>query len=368
MLTALRMLQSAEMKVEVVFSGQEWADLREQWDRLLAESVFPSVFLSFDYLHRAYSAFHVGHSEPFILTVKDDEGVLLGIAPFRRSVRRQGGVSLNLLEYLVTWEIDKPYIIARSGLEEGIWQAIFNFLDTNTSEWDILELIEMPDHLSGSSALEQLFQAPGYRSRVSVGPDGPCIDLTQSWEQFLRHHKKYRVALNRFSRLCPGFQLVAFDSKSTIGEGLERHIALERLSWKHGRVGLERNALHIDFYREIIPALANTGRASVHVLLSGEGRPMASIICCSFEQTLYVFQTAYDPDFSRYSPGKLLMGLVIGEYMEHQTLKSADLLCGFADYYKPWASHVVTTTNIQIFRLSPRVRLLLAGQWIKEQF
>jgi CelD/BcsL family acetyltransferase involved in cellulose biosynthesis len=356
------------MNVALVQSEQDWTALRDQWDNLLEESVFPSIFLSFDYLHSAYTAFHAGHSEPFILTLKNDEGLLLGIAPFRRSVRRQGLTDIAVLEHLVTWEVDKPYIIARKGWEEAIWQAIFAFLDANPAEWDMLELMEMPDFLPGTSGVEKLFQVPGYRCRTSVGPDGPYIDLTQTWERFLGQHKKYRMALNRLNRLCPGCQVVAYNDKSSIEMGLELHIALERFSWKHGKIGLERNALHMEFYQEIIPALAEKGRASVHILLSGEGRPMAGIICCSFEQTLYALHTVYDPGFSQYSPGKLLMGLMLKDYMGHATLKSADLLCGFAEYYRPWASRIITTTNFQILRLSPRMRLLLAGKWLKEKF
>jgi len=356
------------MNVKLVQSRQGWDDLREQWDMLLAESVFPSIFLSFDYLAKAYAVFHAGNSEPFILTLKNDEGVLLGIAPFRRSFRRQGGVSQAVLEYLVTWEIDKPYVIARNGWEIAIWQAIFSFLDANPAEWDILELVEMPDFLQGTSAVQQLFQAPGYRCRVSAGPDGPCIDLTQTWDQFLGDHKKYRMALNRLNRLCPDWEVDTYNKRSAIGEGLERYIALERLSWKHGKVGLERNSLHLEFYREVIPALAQKGCAAIYILVNGEGRQMAGIICFSFEQTLYAFHTAYDPVFSQYSPGKLLMGLVLKEYMGNKTLKSADLLCGFADYYKPWAVRIITTTNLQVFRMSPRMRVVLAGQWLKEQF
>jgi CelD/BcsL family acetyltransferase involved in cellulose biosynthesis len=356
------------VNVELVQSPGEWNALRDQWDSLLAASVFPSIFLSFDYLVRAYAVFHAEGSEPYILTLKNAEGMLLGIAPFRRSVRRHWGISQAVLEYLVTWEIDKPYVIARNGHENAVWGAIFSFLDANPAEWDLLELIEMPDFLRGATAVEQLFQVPGYRCQTSTGPDGPCIDLTQTWAQFLGAHKKYRMALNRLNRLCPAFEVVTYDNPSTIGEGLEHYIALERLSWKHGKVGLERNPLHIDFYHKLIPALAAKERGSIHILVNGEGRPMAGIICCSFEQTLYAFHTAYDPCFSQYSPGKLLMGLVLKEYMGHKTLKSVDLLCGFADYYKPWAARIIATTNLQVVRMSPGMRMVLAVQWLKGLF
>ncbi|MCZ6504078.1 MAG: GNAT family N-acetyltransferase [Gammaproteobacteria bacterium] len=145
-------------------------------------------------------------------------------------------------------------------------------------------------------------------------------------------------------------------------------MALERRSWKHGIVGLEKNPLHMEFYQSIIPVLAEKGRASIHFLVTGEGRQIAGIICCSFEQTVYVHHTVYDPDFSKYSPGKLLMGLVLKRHMDDHALTSADLLCGFADYYKPWAARIVSTTNISVFRLSPGMRISLAVQWFRQLF
>ena len=65
------MQMAIRMNVKLVQSRQGWDDLREQWDMLLAESVFPSIFLSFDYLAKAYGVFHAGNSEPFILTLKN---------------------------------------------------------------------------------------------------------------------------------------------------------------------------------------------------------------------------------------------------------------------------------------------------------
>jgi CelD/BcsL family acetyltransferase involved in cellulose biosynthesis len=356
---------TVSVNIELVQSTQAWNALRDQWDNLLADSVSPSIFLSFDYLSTAYKFFHSVDSEPFILIVKNADGTLIGIMPFRRSTRRYWGFSQAVLEYLVTWEIDKPYVIVRDGWDETVWAGLFEFLDENPGEWDLLELTEMSDALAGARVVEQLFRSQKYRYHLSKGPDGPCVDLTQSWEQFLEKHKKYRTALNRLAQLEPDYRVRAYNCPDNIEKGLAHYLALERLSWKHGRVGVVKNNQHTEFYRSIVPALADKGRCSIHVLLSGEGREIAGIISYSFEKTLYVHHTVYDPEFSSYSPGKLLMGLVLKEHMGNQGLVTADLLCGFADYYKPWAARIIATSNVKVLRLSPVSRLQLAGQWIK---
>ena len=356
------------MKVKLLQTDEEWHALRKDWDALLEESVFPSIFLSFDYLAKGYATFHADTSRPFILTVRDEKGSLIGIAPFRRSTHRRRGIKLTLLEYLVTWENDKPYILAKNGWEDEVWDAIFAYLDAHPAEWNLLELREVPDHLVGSESVMRLFRCPSYLCRTESGPDGPYIDLTQTWEQFLLNHRKYRRALNRLDQLEPGYEVLTYNDPTTISEGWARYTALERLSWKNGETGLQRSPQHVEFYRHLLFSLAEKKQASIHVLVNGEGRQMSAILCWHFVDTLYVHHTTYDPELSKYSPGKLLMGLVLKQYMGSQTLRTADLLCGYARYYKPWADRLVTTTHVSIYRLSIGTGFLLAGRWLKALF
>ena len=45
------------LTTELLKSEQDWQALRHEWDGLLAGSVSPSVFMSFDYLHTAFRIF-----------------------------------------------------------------------------------------------------------------------------------------------------------------------------------------------------------------------------------------------------------------------------------------------------------------------
>ena len=356
------------MNVELLQSVDEWHAMRDQWDTLHKESVFPSVFTCFDYLAKAFELFHAETAEPFILVIRDLEGLLIGIAPFRRSIHRRWGINQAVLEYLVTWEMDKPYILARAGCEDKVWGAIFAYLDENPAKWDQLELVEMPDHLVGAARVKQLFHAPAYHCRTAAGPSGPYIDLTQPWEQFLKGHKKFRSAHKQLQKLRPSYEVVTYNDSATVLEGVAHYAAIERLSWKNGKTGLQRSPQHFEFYQHVASVLAAKSRASVHVLMNSEGRSVAAILCWMSADTLFVHHTTYDPELSGYSPGKVLMGLVLKEYRGDRTLKTADLMCGFAQYYQPWADRLVTTTQVSIYRLSPRMCFLLAGRWFKGLF
>jgi CelD/BcsL family acetyltransferase involved in cellulose biosynthesis len=354
------------MSTELIRSGQGWLKLQDEWDSLLTASTFPSVFLSFDYLYNAYNAFHAHNSEPFILAVRNPAGSLIGIAPFRRSIQGRRGFRHAILEYLATWEMDKPYVIAAREHEETVWGAVCAFLDANPQEWDLIRLMEMPDNLDGIPLIRNLFSARRYSCRTEAGPDSPLIDLTRGWDGFLAGHRKYRTALHKLKKMDGGFKLITYRTPADIEQGLEEYLDLEKRSWKLGRVGLQKDPTHTQFYRQTIPALAGKGRASIHFLAEGAGRHMAGIICISLGRTVYPQHTVYDPEFAHFSPGKLIMGLALKEHMADPALSSADLLCGFADYYKPWASQIESTTNISVFRLSPSMRLSLVAQRIRE--
>jgi hypothetical protein len=206
---------TVSVNIELVQPTEAWNALRDQWDTLLADSVSSSIFLSFDYLSTVYKFFHAVNFEPYILTVKNTDGTLIGIMPFRRSTRRYWGVSQAVLEYLVTWEINKPYVIVRGRWDETLWTGLYDFLEGNPGEWDLLELTEIADALAGATVVEQLFRSQNYRCHLPTGPDGPCVDLTQSWEWFLEKHKKYRAALNRLVLLGSHYRVHAYNCPDT---------------------------------------------------------------------------------------------------------------------------------------------------------
>jgi Acetyltransferase (GNAT) domain len=354
------------MSAELVESETEWAALHGEWDDLVANSTFPSIFLTFDYLFTAFRAFHAGDSQPFLIVLRSSDNDLIGFAPFRRSRRKYRGFTLRVIEYVVTWEIDKPYIIARNGLEDHCWEEIFKVLHSNPTKWDLLELIELPDYLEGVRKLPVLFRVPFYRCVVTRGPECPYIDLTMTWDEFLSRRGSFKKNLKKLNKLSDGYDIFTYDTPDTIASGIDRYLKLEESSWKNGKQGLSKNSLHLTFYREVLQALSLKKRVAIRVLMTGNDL-MAGIISCEFEDTVYIHHVVYNQKFAHLSPGTMFMGLVIKEYMKAGTFKTADLLCGFTQYYEPWACRIVGTSGVQVYRLSVKICLFLGLRWLKDR-
>jgi hypothetical protein len=88
---------------------------------------------------------------------------------------------------------------------------------------------------------------------------------------------------------------------------MEEFLALEAKGWK----GRKRSALVSDRYRaafarEAITNLAEIDAVRIHTV-NLEGRAIASIVVFLMAGEAYTWKTAYDEDFSSYSPGKLLI-------------------------------------------------------------
>jgi CelD/BcsL family acetyltransferase involved in cellulose biosynthesis len=351
------------IRAELIDDRESWSHLESEWDDLLQNSSFPSIFLSYDYLSRAWAHFHRRDSQLFLLTLRDTTGTLVGIAPFRRSTWPICRIPFRFVDYAATWEMDKPYILALPELEAECWRVVAEFFHSNPDQWDILRLPEMPTDRMGLGCLQRLFGDSRYNIEVSEGPSGVYIDLTGTPEAFVRKHKNFRAKLRKLRRLPQGHRLDVYDDLGSIETGFRRYVEIEQLSWKKGRVGVSKNVSHLAFYADVIKALAAQGRTAIWILSTGD-TPISGLVTYSFGDTVYYHHEAYNPEFSSLSPGLLVIGLGI-EGLLDSGFRRVDSLCGFADYLLPWASEDVRTSNITIHRKSFRMSLILWARKIK---
>ena len=88
---------------------------------------------------------------------------------------------------------------------------------------------------------------------------------------------------------------------------MEQFLLLEAAGWKgRGRTAMINDRYRAAFAREAITNLAETDSVRIHTL-DVDGRAIASMIVLLAGGEAYTWKTAYDEDFARFSPGKLLV-------------------------------------------------------------
>ncbi len=112
---------------------------------------------------------------------------------------------------------------------------------------------------------------------------------------------------------------------------MEEFLALEAGGWK----GKKRSALVLDrhhaaFAREAVSNLAAVDAVRIHTI-DLDGAAIASMIVLLMGGEAYTWKTAYNEDFARFSPGKLLMGELTEWHLDDANIMRSDS-CAVPDH------------------------------------
>ncbi|MFN3766673.1 MAG: GNAT family N-acetyltransferase, partial [Aliihoeflea sp.] len=162
-----------------------------------------------------------------------------------------------------------------------------------------------------------------------------------------KHYREYR----RLERRLAEKGRIAYEVAETPEEtrlAVETFLALEASGWK-GRAG---TAMVIDrfraaFVREAIAGLSERAMCRIHTL-TVSGRPIASLVVFVESGIAYTWKTAFDEEFSGYSPGVLLMIEVTKRHLDDYNVTVTDS-CAVPDHpvlARMWSERSTLTTLI----------------------
>jgi CelD/BcsL family acetyltransferase involved in cellulose biosynthesis len=161
--------------------------------------------------------------------------------------------------------------------------------------------------------------AESFRAMVDALSGRPLLKLSERPRPFLHNAserkrsgstaKKLRQDWNRLSAL--GAVEVANErAPDAVRDAFETFLNLEAQSWKgHNGTALLSDDEDAAFTRRWIAALAAHGGASV-ALLCVSGKPIAAQVLLYSGAMAYTWKIAYDAEFSKFSPGALLIDKV----------------------------------------------------------
>ena len=348
-------IPAMNVTTQLVDTWEQWTALSQDWNALLGKSVHTSVFLTYEYLSNGWKHFHSDRSKPFILTIHDQQGQLIGIAPFRQITRKSTLFSYRVLKFACTWEMDKPYIIAAPEYETTCWQSICQYLTQNSHQWDELDLTEIATHLKAKQVITQEFANPPFSVAINEGETGVWINLEKSWEELKRGHKNFNNKLNKLKKLPNGYEIVRCTTPEDVAQAVDAFTAIEASSWKDAKMGISKDKNHLEFYKDTFIGLAKNNNICIHLLKTGD-EVIAGDISYPIGDNVFFQHTVYDNKYRKISPGKLLVRLVIKSYLESNA-KHGDFLCGFSGYLGSWGDGTIETEEISVIKPSLNTKL-----------
>jgi CelD/BcsL family acetyltransferase involved in cellulose biosynthesis len=328
-------------RVKRVQTDVELFALEEPWTALLAEVPGVSIFLTWEWVSTWWR--HYGHDKSlWVLTAWDNGGHLAGIAPWTLTHRRLGSLYLRRIAFIGSWFTVMAHldIIARPDEKAAVCAAFVAFLDARGEEWDVLDL----EGLAQDSVLKSHLAAAHGRHTELYAQTCLSISLPQDWDTFrvkvLSANKRQKLGYFRRQLERDYPDQVVFHRVSEVHElalAMDLLGALNRKRWHASGLATPfDNKCFVAFQNEFA-ALALRREWLRLYQLRVANQVIAAFYCFYYRDVFLAYQSAFDVDWGKYSPGQLMMAHAIRKAIE-EGAHEFDMLSGTHEYKYSWAN------------------------------
>jgi CelD/BcsL family acetyltransferase involved in cellulose biosynthesis len=328
------------MKVREV---SDLVELRDDWNSLLEKNILgDNVFLTWEWLSNSLKHFG-GERRPLVLCV-EDKNEILAIAPLMLSKYKLPGFgSIRKIEFIGHRHSDYNNFIILKREKECI-TYVLDYLKEYIENWDWIELKEIPEHPNGFSSLETLLAAhqSGLMMRKRVCDICPYISLPTTPEDLLKGlSKNMRQNINKYSRKLKESHKVEFKKYDEAGYSVKQAMSLfldlnERRWASKGMAGSfkSKEDTFRNFHMEVSKCFADKGWLGLYFLFADD-EPVAVQYAFEYNSKMYYYLAGFDPKFSDYSIGNLLMMYLLENCIK-KGFKEYDLMRGDEPYKLRW--------------------------------
>lgn len=315
------------MKMEMWEGNIPWAKLETEWDFLLEKSSFPQPFFTPTW-YKVWLSHFGNPPEVKVYSVREDNTQILGLGIFKEENGHGQKRRISLLGSLDVWDYRDFIIFA--GKEKEFLENFINFFCE--SPWDVLELNGISEFSPTFKNLFNIKQSKDLLLSKEVEEISLYIDLPASWEEFLANLKgKERHELRRKIRRLQreeDFSVETFRESASPLEEIEKFFALHRKSSKDKAEFMTPRME--SFFRDLAKEFHQRGWLDLAFLKIGR-REAAAFFSFNFHDTYYLFNSGYDPEYGRLSPGIVLAAHSIQEAIKRGK-KRFNFLRGREDY------------------------------------
>jgi CelD/BcsL family acetyltransferase involved in cellulose biosynthesis len=209
-------------------------------------------------------------------------------------------------------------------------------------------------------ALRDAARARGYRTFVKQTGRAPYLRLASdlhTHEGSLSRNLRHDVQ-RRLRRLCEAgaVSVQVADGSRRLDDLLEEGLRVEALSWKGGRrTAIASRDDTRRFYTRLARWAASTGWLRL-VFLRLDGRAIAFQLDLELRSRYYSLKIGYDPEFERFSPGKLLTYMMVSRAVA-SGLQVYELLGTDEPWKDRWTEQAREEVVFRAFSPSPAGRL-----------
>ncbi|HWC13982.1 MAG TPA: GNAT family N-acetyltransferase [Actinomycetota bacterium] len=333
------------MTLEVGLECTERCFELPEWRSLLEQDPNRQLFAYPEWNRAWWEEFKTG--KDLLLMTMTRGSDLVAIVPLyrridegRKLLRFVGGIDLT------------DYLGPICALEDRgeVADALVDWLATTDVEWDELDAHSMPVPLGFAEFLVERADARGFAFRIEQEETAAVLPLPSDWETYLSSlDKKERHELKRKRRrLEREHPDAAFRTATaeTLEADFQTFVDMHRGA--EGHKGHFMRPEVATFFRRLADATMPLGWLRLDLLEIG-GRAVASTFGFEIERKFYLYNSAYEPDAARLSPGLVLVSELVKRSIQ-DGLELFDFLRGPERYKYQLGAQAVPLNNVKVFR------------------
>lgn len=330
-----------------------------EWDELLEDSDQRVFFLRWSWNRLWWRILRPPDSELFIITCRDEQDRLVGLAPLYLRQRHTAGIPhLRELLFLGTgiYAQTSEYldVIARRGFEQMVADSVAECLDEN-SNWDRLCLTDIPQSSTMLSCLERALAGD---TQIEHCSRSYFVDTTVDWHTFKRTLPN-SARNNVGSRTCRLFSTHNCNLKSAqttdeLDDAMDALVRLHQARWQSkGEPGAFALPNIEEFLRKAARESLCDGKTRV-LMLEIDGKISAARLDFLDNHIAHAFQAGFDPALTKDGVGAVMNGLCIRTYIEDDSVHKYDFMSGNGDYKEVWTKNHADSVRLTLIRSGTR--------------
>jgi CelD/BcsL family acetyltransferase involved in cellulose biosynthesis len=328
--------------------------IAREWDEL-AGSIGAPPFVHSGWIRSWWSAF--GHGDPHVFVVRRDDR-LVGLLPMQKrhgALRSPTNAHTPAFD-LLTVDEETDRVLARALFASGFREITLSFIDAGGNRLDVLRAAAAA---AGYRTIGQpILRAPRIRGGMSLA----------AYRRSVSHNLRHDVE-RRLRRLCEAgaVSVQVSDGRERLDELLDEGLRVEASGWKGGTgtaIGSQVSTRH--FYREMARWAASLGWLRL-AFLRFDKRAIAFQFDLESGRTYYSLKIGYDPEYERFSPGKLLTYTMVSRAVA-SGLDTYELLGTDEPWKYRWTDSFHERVMLRCFAPSPTGFLAWSGHTYGRRF
>jgi CelD/BcsL family acetyltransferase involved in cellulose biosynthesis len=345
--------------VEEVTNTDDLLNLREEWNKLVFEDPYSTIFQTWEWNFNVWEYERAGTKGLNVLLVRDEGGDLAGIAPFYSYEKIIFGLKIRIIELIGKNFTDYRGFIVRSEDDLKIYTKILSWLYEDSINWDVVYLHYVSEESPLVRNFDTLLRGLNFRTVIQQHNVCPYIALypSRNFDENLgdRTIVKYLKRKTRKLEKDLNYELLKIGSLSELDEHLEKLFELHKKRRRQMvQIGIFNSEDQEKFFKNLSHSLLERGWLKLLFLLVNN-RPAACLYNFEFKNKVYFYQSGLetDPKFAPYSLGYVIHSFAIQEALK-EGMQEYDFLSGNEDYKKDWTAIYRSLYRIKIVPLSSK--------------